>query len=220
MVVYQLKSFAAYLRSQEKSENTVEKYLRDAGHFLRYMEDRELMLDQVIRYKEDLVEHYKISSVNSMLIAVNCYLRFIGREDCCVKACRVQRQTFREEEKELSREAGIREGSIFITRNGRPMDRRNIWVQMKGLCQAAGVSPGKVFPHNLRHLFAQCYYEKEKDLAHLADYLGHSSIETTRRYTMISAMEACLNQLDLGLMMKWEELGTEGERRIQMGGMT
>lgn len=294
MVVYQLKSFAAYLRSQEKSENTVEKYLRDAGHFLRYMEDRELKLEQVVRYKEDLVEHYKISSVNSMLIAVNCYLRFIGREDCCVKACRVQRQTFREEEKELSREeyrrlvsqawkdgkkrlfyilqtlamtgirigelkyitaeslrqqmvrisskgkvriillppaltamlgsycreAGIREGSIFITRKGRPMDRRNIWVQMKGLCQAAGVSPGKVFPHNLRHLFAQCYYEKEKDLAHLADYLGHSSIETTRRYTMISAMEACLNQLDLGLMMKWEELGTEGEKGLQMSGMT
>ena len=104
MVVYQLKSFAAYLRSQEKSENTVEKYLRDAGHFLRYMEDRELKLEQVVRYKEDLVEHYKISSVNSMLIAVNCYLRFIGREDCCVKSCRVQRQTFREEEKELSRE--------------------------------------------------------------------------------------------------------------------
>ena len=95
MVVYQLKSFAAYLRSQEKSENTVEKYLRDAGHFLRYMEDRELKLEQVVRYKEDLVEHYKISSVNSMLIAVNYYLRFIGRDDCCVKACLVQFYFFR-----------------------------------------------------------------------------------------------------------------------------
>ena len=70
---------------------------------------------------------------------------------------------------------------------------------MKKLCQGAGVLASKVFPHNLRHLFARCYYEKEKDLVRLADYLGHSSLETTRRYTIISSMEACLKQLELGL---------------------
>ena len=60
---------------------------------------------------------------------------------------------------------------------------------------------GKVFPHNLRHLFAKCYYEKERDLVRLADYLGHSSVETTRRYTMITSMEAYLKQLELGLVV-------------------
>ena len=62
------------------------------------------------------------------------------------------------------------------------MDRRWIWAQMKKLCDGAGVLASKVFPHSLRHLFARCYYEKEKDLVRLADYLGHSSLETTRRY--------------------------------------
>ena len=101
----------------------------------------------------------------------------------------------------------IKRGSIFITKSGRPLDRRNIWAQMKELCLGAGVKKSKVFPHNFRHLFARCYYEREKDLVRLADFLGHSSIETTRRYTMISTMEACLKQLELGLIVgekKWE----------------
>ena len=97
------------------------------------------------------------------------------------------------------RRENIRHGSIFITQGGKALDRRTIWFQMKKLCQGAGVLASKVFPHNLRHLFARCYYEKEKDLVRLADYLGHSSLETTRRYTIISSMEACLKQLELGL---------------------
>ena len=101
----------------------------------------------------------------------------------------------------------IRKGSIFIARTGRPLDRRSIWAQMKELCFAAGVKKSKVFPHNLRHLFARCYYEKEKDLVRLADFLGHSSIETTRRYTMLSTMEVCLKQLELGLMVGKETWG-------------
>ena len=78
-------------------------------------------------------------------------------------------------------------GEIFLTRNEKGISRRQIWAEMKALCDKAGVAPSKVFPHNLRHLFAKCFYEQEKDLAHLADLLGHSSIETTRIYVAVSA---------------------------------
>lgn len=80
----------------------------------------------------------------------------------------------------------ITAGAVFVTRTGRPLDRSNIWRAMKALCESAGVEPSKVFPHNLRHLFARAYYALEKDLARLADILGHSSINTTRIYTMES----------------------------------
>lgn len=80
----------------------------------------------------------------------------------------------------------IASGSIFITSGGKPLDRSNIWAQMKKLCTKAGVDPRKVYPHNLRHLFARTYYSLEKDIVRLADILGHSSINTTRIYTMES----------------------------------
>lgn len=84
---------------------------------------------------------------------------------------------------------GITDGVIFVTRNGKPLDRSYIWAQMKGLCEAAGVNPSKVFPHNLRKLFARTFYGIEKDIAKLADILGHSSIETTRIYIMTTGSE-------------------------------
>lgn len=84
---------------------------------------------------------------------------------------------------------GITDGVIFVTRNGKPLDRSYIWAQMKGLCRAAGVNPSKVFPHNLRKLFARTFYGIEKDIAKLADILGHSSIETTRIYIMTTGSE-------------------------------
>lgn len=77
-------------------------------------------------------------------------------------------------------------GAVFTTRTGRPLDRSNIWRDMKALCKSAGVEPGKVFPHNLRHLFARTYYTLERDLSRLADILGHSSVNTTRIYTVES----------------------------------
>ena len=77
----------------------------------------------------------------------------------------------------------ITDGSVFVTRTGKPLDRSNIWRDMKALCESAGVEPDKVFPHNLRHLFARTYYSLEKDLSRLADILGHSNISTTRIYT-------------------------------------
>ncbi|MDR3365070.1 MAG: tyrosine-type recombinase/integrase [Clostridiales Family XIII bacterium] len=81
---------------------------------------------------------------------------------------------------------GIAEGPVFVTKGGRPLDRRNIWAAMKRLCARAGVAPGKVFPHALRTLFAHTFYGAAKDIARLADILGHSSINTTRRYILDS----------------------------------
>ena len=75
-------------------------------------------------------------------------------------------------------------GAVFLTKKGNPPDRSNIWSDMKKLCKTAGVSEKKVFPHNLRHLFARTYYSLQKDVVRLADILGHSSINTTRIYTM------------------------------------
>ena len=86
--------------------------------------------------------------------------------------------------KKYMQEQGIRSGCIFITRNGKPIDRHTIWKCMKDLCEIAGVAIEKVFPHNLRHLFAKTYYSLQKDIVRLADILGHSSINTTRVYTI------------------------------------
>lgn len=96
---------------------------------------------------------------------------------------------------------GISSGSIFITKHGKPMNRSNIYHAMKILCRKAGVDASKVFPHNLRHLFAVTYYDAEKDISRLADILGHSSINTTRLYTMVSTKEQEKQINSLGLCM-------------------
>ena len=99
------------------------------------------------------------------------------------------------------KEKGILSGPVFVTKKGRPVDRSNVWHEMKKLCQQAGVNAKKVFPHNLRHLFAVTFYRQQKDLAKLADILGHSSIETTRIYAMESGAEhqRMINALHLTL---------------------
>ncbi len=197
----------------------------------RYEREEQPIRSQILEYKEYLGKSYKVSSANSMIIALNAYLRFIGRPECCVRTFRMQKQIFRDADREITRDEykrlvqearnmgndrlshilqtvsstgiriselpfitvealkvivlprsltillgdycrrmNIRRGSVFITKNGRPVDRRNIWREMKQLCAGAGVTSEKVFPHNLRHLFARCYYEKERDLVRLADY--------------------------------------------------
>lgn len=78
----------------------------------------------------------------------------------------------------------IRKGSIFCTKSGKEKDRSNIWREMKALAGESGIAGEKIFPHNLRHLFARTFYRETKNLIHLADILGHSSLETTRIYTM------------------------------------
>ena len=102
--------------------------------------------------------------------------------------------------KRYAAEQKITSGSIFVTKTGRPLDRTNIWKMMKALCESANVDKGKVFPHNLRHLFARTFYSIEKDIVRLADILGHSSVNTTRIYTM-ETWEICRRQVQrLGLL--------------------
>lgn len=91
-------------------------------------------------------------------------------------------------------------GEIFLTRNGKGLTRRQIWAEMKALCKAAGVAASKVFPHNLRHLFARTFYRAYKDVARLADVLGHSSIETTRIYLISTGIEHARQIERLGLI--------------------
>ena len=102
-----IKEYENYLYEMEKQPRTIEKYIRDVRRFDEYMEESAaegaaFERERVIRYKAYLIEHYKITSVNSMLVALNGYLKFLGHGDCCVNLCRVQRQIFREEERELT----------------------------------------------------------------------------------------------------------------------
>ena len=93
------------------------------------------------------------------------------------------------------------EGLLFVSRNGTPVNRGSIWAQMKALCREANVGTGKVFPHNLRKLFARTFYCIEKDIAKLADILGHSSIDTTRIYIMTTGSEHRKKIERLGLVI-------------------
>lgn len=96
-------------------------------------------------------------------------------------------------------EQKITHGMLFVTRSGTPLSRTTVWRAMKALCNEAKVNPKKVFPHNLRHLFAQIFYAMQKDIAKLADLLGHSSINTTRIYILSAKGEhrRCLERMHL-----------------------
>lgn len=257
-----IRDFAKFLRCEEKSPATREKYLRDVQSFCAYAGDVDISKEVVIAWKTHLLERgYAASSINSMLASVNSLLNFLGMTDCKVKNIRTQRQTYCAEDKELTKteylrlltvsrknerlnlvlqticgtgirvselqyftvEAirlgkvtidcknktrtilvpgklkkillnyagrhGIVGGAVFVTRTGKPLNRSNIWAAMKKLCRSAGVKSSKVFPHNLRKLFARTFYGIEKDIAKLADILGHSSINTTRIYIMTTGVE-------------------------------
>lgn len=258
-----LKKFELFLLREERSAATVEKYLRDARRFFSFAGNAPLDKQTALAYKSSLLEEYAVTSANSMLAAVNCFLRFIGLRSLCVKQYKLQREAYRSPEKELSREeyvrlinaakekrnerlslilqaicgtgirvselqfitvdavkrgeamvnckgkhrrifivselrkkllrfiseAGVSEGPVFVTRSGRPVSRHNVWREMKSLCKQAGVAESKVFPHNLRHLFARTFYGIEKDVARLADILGHASINTTRIYIATTTTE-------------------------------
>jgi len=95
----------------------------------------------------------------------------------------------------------IKKGPVFVTKNGNPLDRSNVWKMLKKLCDSANVMKEKVFPHNLRHLFARTFYSVQKDIVRLADILGHSSINTTRIYTKETGEIHCLQLQKLGLLM-------------------
>ena len=255
--------FESYLRADEKSDHTIGKYLRDVRSFAVFAEAREINKAVVMAFKTSLARNYEVTSANSMIAAVNAFLRFMGWGDCCIKQFKVQKKAFCSEDTELTKPeyirlvntakrkgnerlhlilqticatgirvselqfitveavrkgeavvscknktrtvfivrelqkkllkyikiTGITTGCIFITKSGKPVSRCNIWREMKALCEQAGVSPDKVFPHNLRHLFARTFYGIEKDIAKLADILGHSNINTTRIYIITSGAE-------------------------------
>ena len=100
-----------------------------------------------------------------------------------------------------ARRKKIASGEIFLTRDGNSLSRKHIWAEMKALCQRAGVAATKVFPHNLRHLFATAFYRAYKDITKLADILGHSSIETTRIYLIATGAEHSKQLERLGLVV-------------------
>ena len=186
-----LKKLERNLKNNERSKATVDKYLRDVRRFIEFAgEGNRLDKETVIQYKEYLKTEYKVTSANSMLAAVNYFLRFIarvsmkGKDRTVILPMELSRGL-----KRYVRENSIVSGCIFITRNGKPMDRSNILHAMKKLCSEEEVADTKVFPHNLRHLFAVTFYRAEKDISHLADLLGHSNINTTRIYTLISCEE-------------------------------
>ena len=104
----------------------------------------------------------------------------------------------------------IETGPIFVTNRGNPMDRSNIWREMKGLCEEAGVGKQKVMPHSLRHLFARTFYEQDKDIAKLADVLGHASINTTRIYIMRTEEEHRKCMEKRGIIRMCEQVAASG----------
>lgn len=270
-----MEEYKAYLYDEERSKATIEKYMRDITHFYKYLPEgnKQITKEVLVRYKNSLSDQYKISSINSMIVALNGLLEFMKLSNLKLKLYRVQSSVFYEEDKELTKHeykrlldtalrggnirlymllqticgTGIRvsehryitveslkngkaivhnkgkvrvifipmklikmlkdycmkeninRGPVFITRNGKPMDRSNIWNAMKKLCKEAKVCENKVFPHNLRHLFALTYYRMQKDVVRLADILGHASIETTRTYTTTTGKECkrWLSKMDL-----------------------
>lgn len=270
-----INNFRIYLYEEERSDNTIEKYMRDIRFFREWLQDRSIDKSIVIEYKKELCERYSIKSVNSMLSSINAFFVFMGWYDLKVKTLKIQRRIFADKSKELSKSdyerlliaaknkknerlyylmqtiAGtglrvseikyvtceavrqgqavinckgkirqiflpkklcqmlkkyvksqnIKSGSVFVTRSGRPLDRYAIWKMLKDLCESAGVSKDKVFPHNFRHLFARTFYSLQKDIVRLADILGHSSVETTRLYTMESGTEHIKQLQKLGLLI-------------------
>ncbi len=271
-----LAEYREYLIGEEKTEATVRKYICDLGKLMEYAAGREITKKLMVEYKEDLrvKRRYKISSINSFLVAANRLFEYLGWYDLKVRMYRIQKKVFVPENRELSREEyralvraakrkgkkrlavilqtlcatgiriselagitvesvrmgmveiyckgkqrvvlltrklqkilcnyiseqGILQGPVFCTRSGRAVDRSNIWKEMKALSGEADVAEEKVFPHNLRHLFARAFYGVEKDIAKLADVLGHSSMETTRLYIMTTSEEHRKQMEKMGLV--------------------
>lgn len=200
-----LEKFEGYLQRKECAALTRRKYCKDVGLFLQYLGEKQIITREILlSYKEWLSGQYAVSSVNSMLAALiietlaGTGARVGELPFFTVKQARRGQIEIRHKGKcrqillprklrdrllTYAARKGIERGPIFVTRNGKPKDRSNIWNEMKALGRKAGVDAEKIFPHNLRHFFARSYYELTRDLAGLAGLLGHSSLEVTRIYT-------------------------------------
>lgn len=269
-----INQFIQYLQEQEKSQSTIVSYKRELFSLQMFFDDSSLNKDSLLRYKTIITKQYKPSTCNVSISAINCFLKYINRQDLFLKPLKIQKTIFEPAEKELTKKdynklikaalingdertalaiqticaTGIRvselqsitvetlrsgqahicnkgknrivfipkalvnvlkkyvvnhniaSGPIFVTRNNKPLDRSNLWKSMKQLCSVAGVKPSKIYPHNLRHLFAKTYYTQQKDISRLADILGHSSINTTRIYTRESGAVHAKQIEGLGLI--------------------
>ena len=179
-------------------------------------EDRELSYPEYLRLVEaaDSLRSDRLSLILQTLASTG--IRISELRAVTVEAVRLQHADVRSKGKirtvflpgklcrklhQYIRRQGLTSGPVFVTKSGKPVDRSNVWSEMKGLCARAGVSPRKVFPHNLRHLFARRYYHQHRDIAKLADILGHSSINTTRLYTISSGREHAIQIEELGLVI-------------------
>ena len=269
-----IKDFEVYLCEEERSDNTVQGYLRSLRFFAEWLGGGEVDKPVVLAYKKELCRRYAPTSVNAALSALNSFFAFMEWHECRVKTLKIQRQLFTNGERELTKAdyekllsaakrkgdrrlyylmqtlaatgiriselqfigrtavqkgqavisckgkmrvvllpkqlcrilkeyikaQGIKKGSVFQTRNGKPLNRSNVWKLLKSLCECAGVAKRKVFPHNFRHLFARTFYAMQKDIVRLADILGHSSINTTRVYTVESGTVHLMQLQKLGLL--------------------
>lgn len=167
----------------EEKELTKEEYIRLVNAANRKGSERLCLILQTIcgtGIRVGELQFITVEAVKRGEAAVSCKGK--NRSVFIVKELRKKLLRYANDKK-------IRSGAVFVTRNGKPMDRTNIWREMKALCAAANVDPRKVFPHNLRHLFARVFYGLEKDIAKLADILGHSSINTTRIYIISTGSE-------------------------------
>ncbi len=270
-----IQEFKRHLRTEERAEATVSKYLHELRSFRVWLAGRAVNKETVSAWKEALTAQGRAPvTVNGALAALHSFFAFMGWEGLRVKYLKLQRRVFRDAGRDLSREeffrlvqtaeaggkrrlallleticaTGIRvselryitmealgrgradvslkgkirtillpnklvrkllkyakkqkiaSGEIFLTASGRSLSRRQIWAEMKRLCKTAGVDASKVFPHNLRHLFARSFYKACRDIVRLADVLGHSSIDTTRIYLITTGVEHARQLARLGLI--------------------
>lgn len=254
--------FKSHLIEEEKSNATIEKYIRDVNAFYDFLKERTITKEVVVEYKKSLVDKgYAVRSINSMLASLNSLFEYMGWQSCRVKCLKLQKEVFCSQDRELTKQdyiklleaskddeqlnlimqticsTGIRvselnhftvetldqgqvninckgkirvvlipgklkkllkkfikkekieSGVIFQNQKGNPINRCIIWEKMKRICKKVNINPNKVYPHNLRKLFARTFYKVEKDIAKLADILGHSSIDTTRIYIISTGKE-------------------------------
>ena len=173
---------------ERSREMSVEEYKRLVRAAREKKDERLSLLIQTLCSTGIRVSEHRCITVEALRSGSIC-IDGKGKERAVFLPKKLQKQL-----KHYCKERKITKGPVFITKSGKPLNRCNIWAEMKALCKNAGIEPQKVFPHNLRHLFALTYYRLEKDIVRLADILGHANIETTRIYTSTTE-EECLRSL-------------------------
>lgn len=177
--------------SKELSKGEYERLLRAAGKCKQLSLAMQTICATGIRVSE--LRYFSVEAVRRGEVIVNCKSK--TRTILIPSELRKLLLEYAQKQK-------IGTGAIFVNGRGKPLDRKTIWAKMKGLCKAAGVNPSKVFPHNLRKLFARTFYKIEKNISKLADILGHSSVDTTRIYIMSTGIEHRRKIESLGLVLR------------------